>query len=246
MLLNGIILGCYFDIFDSMKKTTFNSGGSNLNINIRLEKPEDYSEVEQLTREAFWNLHEPGCCEHYLVHKLHSSDVLIPELAFVATDGEQIVGNILYSKSTIILDDWNKLEVLTFGPVSVLPAYQRKGIGSALINHTKHIAADMGYPAILIYGDPAYYSRVGFFPAEDYGIKTADGRYAAALQVCVLSEEAFSAVHGRFVEDSIFDINEEEAVNFDKGFPFKEKMSGTDSQKRFLEILSMSHKPKEE
>ncbi|MFP4460594.1 MAG: GNAT family N-acetyltransferase, partial [Thermotogota bacterium] len=146
-------------------------------------------------------------------------------------------------KSTIISEDGDKLEVLTFGPVSVLPVYQQNGIGSALINHTKHIAADMGYPAILIYGDPAYYSRVGFFPAEDYGIKTADGMYAAALQVCVLSEEAFSGVHGRFVEDPIFDINQEEAASFDKRFPVKEKISGTGSQKRFLEVVAMRRKP---
>ena len=217
-----------------------------MNITIRLEQPKDYEEVEYLTREAFWNLHEPGCCEHYLVHKLHASDVLIPELAFVATDGEKIVGNIIYSKSNIISDDGDKHQVLTFGPVSVLPTYQRKGVGSALINHTRQIATDMGYPAILIYGDPAYYSRVGFSPAEDYGIKTADGRYAAALQICVLSDDVFSGIHGRFVEDSVFDINEEEAACFDKDFPFKEKRSGTDSQKRFLEVVSMSHKPEED
>ena len=217
-----------------------------MNINIRLEKPEDYPEVEQLTREAFWNLHEPGCCEHYLVHKLHSSDVLIRELAYVATDGEMIVGNILYTKSNIISDETDKVQVLTFGPVSVLPTYQRKGIGSALINHTKQIATDMGYRAILIYGDPAYYSRVGFSPAEDYGIKTADGRYAEALQVCVLSDEGLSGVRGRFVEDPIYDINEEETANFDKRFPVKEKLNGTDSQKRFLEVVRMSYKPKED
>jgi len=216
-----------------------------LNITIRHEQPKDYAEVEFLTREAFWNLHEPGCCEHYLVHKLHASDVFIPELAFVAMVGEKLVGNILYTKSEIISEDGEKHEVLTFGPVSVLPAYQRKGIGSALIKHTKQIATDMGYPAILIYGDPAYYSRVGFSPAEDYGIKTADGMYAAALQVCVLSEEELSGIHGRFVEDPIFDIDQEEAVNFDKNFPVKEKISGTNSQKRFLEVVSMSHEPEE-
>jgi len=215
-----------------------------LNINLRLEKPEDYTEVEVITREAFWNLHEPGCCEHFLVHKLHSSDVLIRELAYVATDGKKIVGNILYSKSTIITDDGDEHEVLTFGPVSVLPTYQRQGIGSALINHTKQIAADMGYRDILIYGDPAYYSRVGFSPAEDYRIKTADGMYAAALQICMLSDDTrLVGIHGRFVEDPIFDINQEEAAYFDKRFPVKEKISGTDSQNRFLEVVAMRRKP---
>jgi len=221
------------------------SGVKKLNIQLRLEQPGDYQEVEWLTREAFWNIHEPGCCEHFLVHKLHSSEAFVRELAFVATENEKIVGNILYTKSAIITQEGTRQEVLTFGPVSVLPAYQRKGIGSALIHHTKQIAADLGYRAILIYGDPAYYSRVGFSPASDYSIQTADGMYAAALQVCVLSQERLSGICGRFVEDPIFDIHAEEAQAFDKGFPFKEKISGTRSQKRFLEILRMTHKPGE-
>ncbi|HPF16095.1 MAG TPA: N-acetyltransferase [Thermotogota bacterium] len=216
-----------------------------MTIQLRLEQPEDYQEVEILTREAFWNIHEPGCCEHFLVHKLHSSDALVRELAFVATDGPKIVGNILYTKSAVVTQEGTRHEVLTFGPVSVLPEYQRKGVGSALIGHTKQIATDLGYRAIFIYGDPAYYSRVGFSPASDYAIQTADGMYAAALQVCVLSDEGLSGIRGRFVEDPIFEIKAEEAEAFDEGFPFKEKISGTPSQERFLEILRMTHKPVE-
>jgi hypothetical protein len=56
--LNGIVLGYYFDVFEIRKKTKFKIGGSNLNINIRLVQPKDYADGEQLTREAFWNLHE--------------------------------------------------------------------------------------------------------------------------------------------------------------------------------------------
>ena len=64
--------------------------------------------------------------------------------------------------------------------------------------------------------------------------------------VCVLSDEGLSGVRGRFVEDPIYDINEEETANFDKRFPVKEKLNGTDSQKRFLEVVRMSYKPKED
>ena len=54
-----------------------------MNIPIRQEQPQDYDTVEQITREAFWNLYRPGCEEHLIVHKLRKHPDFIPELAFV-------------------------------------------------------------------------------------------------------------------------------------------------------------------
>ena len=64
-------------------------------IEIRLERPEDYRAIENLTREAFWNHHVPGCDEHYLAHVLRGSDCFLPELDFVAECSGQIVGNFM-------------------------------------------------------------------------------------------------------------------------------------------------------
>lgn len=217
-----------------------------MKLTLRPETPKDYSTVENLTRESFWNLYFPGCNEHYLVHVLRTSDVFIPELDFVAIVDDKIVGNIMYAKSTIIGDDDTKHEVLTFGPVCVLPGYQRKGIGAALINHTRTVAAEMGYKAIFIYGDPEIYKHIGFVPAENYQIRTKDNMYAAALQVYELKEGTLSELKGRFVEDDVYEVSEEATAEFDKQFPEKEKLSGTDSQKRFLELITMNRNPDSE
>jgi len=214
-----------------------------LNLNLRLETPNDYSAVENLTREAFWNLYFPGCNEHYLVHILRTSDVFVPELDFVAVVDDRIVGNIMYATSDIICDDGTKHEVLTFGPLCVLPEYQRQGIGAALVNHTKAVAAEMGYKAIFIYGDPEIYRHVGFVPAEDHQIRTKDNMYAAALQVYELQKGALTGIKGRFVEDAVYEVSEEATGEFDAQFPEKEKLSGTDSQKRFLELITMRRSP---
>ena len=81
-------------------------------------------------------------------------------------------------------------EVVCFGPVSVLPGYQKLGIGSAFIKHTVNFAKAKDYSAVCIYGDPRYYSRFGFRCAEKYEIKTTDDKYAVALQILELKQGA--------------------------------------------------------
>ena len=70
-----------------------------MDIKLRNETEQDYKIVEQLTREAFWNVHVPGCNEHYLVHIMRDSELFIPELDFVAELNGKIVGNIMYMHS---------------------------------------------------------------------------------------------------------------------------------------------------
>ena len=69
-----------------------------MNMIIRNEKEEDYRAVEELTREAFWNLYVPGCAEHFVLHSLRNSRDFIPELDFIAEKEGQIVGQIAYSR----------------------------------------------------------------------------------------------------------------------------------------------------
>ena len=155
-------------------------------IKIRLETPVDYSNVERITREAFWNHHVPGCDEHYLAHVLRQAECFLPKLDFVAELDGSVVGNIMYTKARIVGDDAVEYPVLSFGPISVLPEVQGRGIGGRLIRHTLALAKEMGHTAVLIYGDPDYYCRFGFVPAEQYNIGTRYNTYAAALQAVEL------------------------------------------------------------
>lgn len=206
---------------------------------LRNETPEDYRAVEELTREAFWNQYIPGCDEHYLVHLMRSAEAFVPELDFVAELDGQIVGHIVYADAMVVDDGEHCHRVLSFGPLSVLPSLQGKGIGSLLVEHTKRIATILGYKAILIYGDPNYYQKFGFVPAESLSIGTCDDRYADALQALELYPGALEEVSGRFCADSVYDLDLSAAAEFDLEFAPKEKLEGLPSQKRFQELLQL-------
>lgn len=124
---------------------------------IRNEKESDQREVETLIREAFWNLNVPGCDEHYLAHILRGHKDFIPELDLVAELDGRIIGNVMYTKSHLKDETGNDKEILTFGPLAVLPGYQRMGVGKALLERSFDIARNMGYDVIVIFGSPANY-----------------------------------------------------------------------------------------
>ena len=151
-----------------------------MKITLRLEEEKDCGFVEELTREAFWNVHCPGCNEHLLVHKLRNTKEFIKELDFVAVYNNSIVGNIMYAKTKIINSD-KEFDILTFGPVSVLPEYQSKGIGRKLVNHTKLLAKELGYRAVIIYGDLEYYKKFGFKASKEYNITDGAKKFPATL-----------------------------------------------------------------
>lgn len=211
-----------------------------MKLTIRTEQPEDYRQVEELTREAFWNVYQQGCVEHYLVHIMRDAEAFLPALDLVALADDKIVGHIMYAKTEILSPTQERYPVITFGPLSVLPAYQNKGVGAQLIEESKTRAANLGCHAILILGDPLYYARFGFRPAEEYGIRNSDGRFAAALQALELSPGALEGVSGRYLEAEAYAIDLAAAADFDRAFPQKEKRE-TPSQARFLELVRMVH-----
>lgn len=128
-----------------------------MNISIRLEKEKDYRAVECLTREAFWDLYHPGCSEHFIVHKIRKVTAFVKELSLIACNKDRIVGSIIYSRAKVIDVKDEVFEVLCMGPVSVLPSFQRKGIGSLLMRHSIEKAKKLGFKAIVLFGDPRYY-----------------------------------------------------------------------------------------
>ena len=194
-----------------------------MDVTIRLEQPNDYRIVEELTREAFWGLHHPDCDEHLLVHRLRKISAFVPKLDFVAEANGKIVGNIMYSMSKIITNENVEYETLNFGPISVLLEYQNRGIGKMLMMRSISEAKRLGYRAILFFGHPDYYTRFGFKWAKEYNITTSWGDNFDAFMAMPLYEGALDGVSGRYYEDPVFEISEEDKNEFDKGFPYKEK-----------------------
>ena len=136
--------------------------GENGMLDIRNERKEDDSIVEEITRKAFYNVYVPGCMEHYLIHVMRDHEDFIPELDFVLERDGQVIGNIMYTKAKLTDENGTEKEILTFGPVSVLPEYQRNGYGKLLINHSCQKAAELGFDVIVILGSPANYVSCGF------------------------------------------------------------------------------------
>lgn len=195
------------------------------NVILRTEKPADYFAVETLTREAFWNKYQPGCDEHYLLHQLRRSGGYLPGMHFIAENDGQLIGSIVYSRSEVRGDDGQARQTLTFGPLSVLPGYQQQGVGATLLRHTLAIARENGERAIIIFGDPAYYTRFGFLPASTFGITLPDGSTFDAFQALELYPGALAEVRGKFYQDETFENCEPEKVEaFDRAFPAKEKL----------------------
>lgn len=205
---------------------------------IRRETAADYRAVEELHRNAFWNVHVPGCCEHYLAHVLRKHPDFIPELDLVYELDGKIAGNVMYTKSELLEEGGNSTGILTFGPIGVAPEYQRRGIGKALLEASFDIAAGLGYPAIAIFGDPDNYVARGFRSCKRYNVCLEGDVYPAALLVKELKPGFFDGRKLVFRESPAYEIQERDAEAFDAGFPPKEK-AFRPSQEMFF-ILSHS------
>jgi len=215
-----------------------------MNVKIRNELQNDRRKVEEVTRDAFWDYFQPGADEHFILHCLRKCDDFIPELNFIAEIDGKIVGNIVYTKSKIVFPEGKIItdDVVTFGPLCVLKEYRKLGIGRSLVNHSVEVARKMGFSAIIIFGDPRYYGRLGFRCGEKFDIKTPGDKYAAALMVLPLSSNIDYLIGGQFHESTAFDIDAKDLDDFDSTFEPREKTIGTDSRRDFQVLRSLQYK----
>ena len=141
---------------------------------IRLEKPENYREVENLTREAFWNVYRPGCTEHYVLHCYRDNPDFIPELDFVMEEDGRIIGHVMFSKAQLILNDGTRKPSWTFGPISIHPDYKRKGYGLRMLQYALEEARKMGIGFLCMEGNIDFYRNAGFGLASKFNIHYHD------------------------------------------------------------------------
>ena len=192
-------------------------------LNIRNERESDYKIVEDITRKAFYNVYVPGCMEHYLVHIMRGHEDFIPELDFVIELDGQIVGNIMYTKAKLTDEGGTEKEIVTFGPVSILPKYQRKGYGKMLIEHSLKRAAELEYEAVVIMGSPANYVGSGFQCCRKYNICVEKEKYPAAMLVKELKPGALDGKLWFYSDSPVMNVDEREAQAFDDGLEKMEK-----------------------
>lgn len=207
-------------------------------IKIRNEMESDYKAVEDITRKAFYNMYVPGCSEHYLVHIMRGHEDFIPELDFVLELDDRVIGNIMYTKAGLVDEAGEEKEILTFGPVSVAPEYQRMGYGKMLMEHSFKQAVSLGYDVIVIFGSPMNYVSRGFKSCKKFNVCLENGTYPAAMMVKELVPDVLDGRRWVYHDSPVMAISEEEARKYDDTLEKMEKKH-LPSQEEFY-IMSRS------
>ncbi len=138
-------------------------------ISLRQETDTDYEAVFKVIEEAFSEVVDSDNKEHFLVERLRNSEAFIPELSIIAESDGSIIGHILLTRIQITNDD-ESFSSLALAPVSVLPAFQKKGIGGQLIVEAHKIAKSLGHQSIVLLGHESYYPKFGYELASKYNI----------------------------------------------------------------------------
>jgi len=209
---------------------------------IRLEEEKDHIKVENIVRDAFWNVYRPGAYEDYIVHNLRKDSSFIKDLAYVIEENDEIIGHINYSNGRLNLYRKNRYGVdikvsegrkkaTVLGPIAIDSKYQSNGYGSKLIRHTLNLAEETGIPFVFVIGDENYYSRFGFESASKYniyleGTDTEDENPFFMIRILNGNENIIKNLDfdkGIFYNPKVFDVDEKMVDEFDKNFEYKEK-----------------------
>ncbi len=140
-------------------------------VSFRTEKEEDFRTVENLVREAFWNVYRPGCTEHFVLNRLRRDPAFVPELSIVMEKDGKIIGQDIFVRAFIDTDDGGRLPIMTMGPICVDPEYKRRGYGKMLLDHALEKAVSFGCGAVCFEGNILFYGKSGFTYASEYGIR---------------------------------------------------------------------------
>lgn len=197
------------------------------NIIIRNEEKKEYREVENLTREAFWNVYRPGCAEHYVLHCYRDDPAFVPELDYVMELDGKLIGQVIYVRSEIIGDDGRKIPIMTFGPIGIIPEFKRRGYGKKLLDYSMEQAEKMGAGALAITGNIDFYGKSGFVPAKTKGVRYADDPDADYFLIKELTPGFLDGISGTYKDPEgyfVCEKNPDAFERFEATFPKKEKL----------------------
>ncbi|MBQ6471329.1 MAG: N-acetyltransferase [Victivallales bacterium] len=194
---------------------------------IRLEKEEERREVENLVREAFWNVYRPGCLEHYVLHCLRGNAEFVPELDFVMELNGRLIGQDIFMRTFIHADDGRDIPIMTMGPICIAPDLQGQGYGKILLDHALEKAAAIGCGAVCFEGNIAFYGKSGFTFARNFGLRyhvLPAGEDDSFFLCKELIPGYLDGVTGEYATPQGYLVDEKAAEEFDRAFPPKEKL----------------------
>ena len=193
---------------------------------IRLERKEEYREVEHLVREAFWNVYRPGCLEHYVLHRLRSDEAFVPELDLVLEKDGRIIGQNMFMHAVIRADDGRKIPIMTMGPICIANDLKRQGYGKKLLDYSLAKAKELGCGALCFEGNIGFYGKSGFGYASEKGIRyhgLPEGADSSFFLCKELIAGYLEGITGEYAPPRGYFVDEAAAEEFDKAFPPKEK-----------------------
>lgn len=168
-----------------------------MHVQIRSETPDDVDEIEALTVSAFRNAPHTSHTEQYIVAALRRAGKLA--ISLVAEAEGILTGHVAISPVSISdgASGWFGL-----GPVSVLPQYQRQGIGSSLMREGLRILGERGAAGCVVLGEPEYYGRFGFRADPDLVLPAVPPQYFLALALASPKPRGTVAYHESFQAQS--------------------------------------------
>ena len=196
------------------------------NIVIRIEEKSKYREVENLVRESFWNVYRPGCLEHYVLNQLRNDPEFVPELDFVMYLDGELIGQNIFVRNAITADDGRSIPIMTMGPICITPELKREGYGKILLDYSLDKAAKLGCGAVCFEGNIDFYGKSGFRPASEFNIRyhgLEEGQDASFFLCKELIPGYLNGITGEYATPAGYFVDEKEAEEFDKMFPYKEK-----------------------
>ena len=202
----------------------------NGNVIIRPEREEEYRDVENLVREAFWNVYRPGCLEHYVLHQLRNDPAFVNELDLVMEKDGQIIGQNMFMRAVIKADNGRDIPIMTMGPICIAPEYKRQGYGKILLDHCLEKAAELGCGALCFEGNIDFYGKSGFTFARNFGIRYHDLPEGADDSFFLCKELIpgyLNGISGEYAPPEGYfaaEQNPEDFEKFDAQFPPKVKL----------------------
>lgn len=168
-------------------------------ITLRKETPQDHAGIVAVNDVAFGRK-----AEGKLVNSLRKTEAFIPELSIVAEYYDRVVGHILFYPVWIRRNSEDH-PTLTLAPMSVLPEYQKRGIGKLLVIYGLQEARNLGHKSVIVLGHPSYYPKFGFQRASRWNIKSPFPAPDDAFMAIELETGSLTDVSGKVEFPKAFD-----------------------------------------
>lgn len=157
---------------------------------IRPETIEDHSLIDTINDRAFG---QPD--EGFLIRAMRKRSDFIPALSLISEVNGTPIGHILFTRIAIRSDNKSNVS-LALAPMAVLPEYQKKGIGTAMVKAGIEKARQLGFKSVIVLGHPKYYPRFGFKPASLWSIKAPFEAPDEAFMALELVQGGLEAISG--------------------------------------------------